>query len=90
MIYDNLKKNINPIVNVENKVVIHFVRGPFVEIKGGKVAEYKVEFIDNSNGRIIYSTTVGNNCWCKCSIEYLKTEKCGTNIYITQKIKEFI
>ena len=98
MIYDNLKKNINPIVNIENKVVIHFVRGPFVEIKGDKVAEYKVEFIDNNTGKIIYSTTVGNNCWCKCSIEYFvdwkiniyENGKCGTNIYIMQKIKEFI
>ena len=84
MIYNNLKKNINPIVNVENKVVIHFVRGPFVEIKGGKVAEYKVEFIDNSNGRIIYSTTVGNNCWCKCSIEYFVDWK--INIYENGKM----
>jgi len=84
MIYDNLKKNINPIVNVENKVVIHFVRGPFVEIKGSKVAEYKVEFIDNTTGRIVYSTTVGNNCWCKCSIEYYVDWK--INIYENGKM----
>ncbi len=84
MIYDNLKKNINPIVNVENKVVIHFVRGPFVEIKGSKVAEYKVEFIDNKTGRIVYSTNVGNNCWCKCSIEYYVDWK--INIYENGKM----
>jgi autotransporter strand-loop-strand O-heptosyltransferase len=84
MIYDNLKKNINPIVNVENKVVIHFVRGPFVEIQGSKVAEYKVEFIDNKTGRIVYSTTVGNNCWCKCSIEYFIDWK--INIYENGKM----
>ena len=84
MIYDNLKKNINPIVNVENKVVIHFVRGPFVEIKGNKVAEYKVEFIDNKTGKIIYSTTVGNNCWCKCNVEYFVDWK--INIYENGKM----
>ena len=84
MIYDNLKKNINPIVNVENKVVIHFVRGPFVEIQGPKIAEYKVEFIDNKTGRIVYSTTVGNNCWCKCSIEYFVDWK--INIYENEKM----
>jgi autotransporter strand-loop-strand O-heptosyltransferase len=84
MIYDNLKKNINPIVNIENKVVIHFVRGPFVEIKGSKVAEYKVEFIDNNTGKIVYSTTVGNNCWCKCSIEYFVDWK--INIYENGKM----
>jgi len=84
MIYDNLKKNINPIVNVENTVVIHFVRGPFVEIKGGKVAEYKVEFIDNNTGRIVYSTNVGNNCWCKCNVEYFVDWK--INIYENGKM----
>jgi autotransporter strand-loop-strand O-heptosyltransferase len=84
MIYDNLKKNINPIVNVENKVVIHFVRGPFVEIKGSKVAEYKVEFIDNDTGRIVYSNNIGNNCWCKCSIEYFVNWK--INIYENGKM----
>ena len=79
MIYDNLKKNTNPIVNVENKVVIHFVRGPFVEIQGNKTAEYKVEFIDDSTGKIIYSTTIGNNCWSKCNVEYFVNWK--INIY---------
>jgi len=70
MIYDNLKKNKNNIVEVKNKVIIHFVKGPYVEIKGSTNSEYKVEFIDNKTGRVHYSTTIKNNCWCKCSIEY--------------------
>ena len=70
MIYDNLKKNKNNIVEVQNKVIIHFIKGPYVEIKGSTNSEYKVEFIDNKTGRIHYSTTIKNNCWCKCSIEY--------------------
>jgi len=70
MIYDNLKKNKNNIVEVKNKVIIHFVKGPYVEIKGSTNSEYKVEFIDNKTDKIYYSTTIKNNCWCKCSIEY--------------------
>ena len=70
MIYDNLKKNKNNIVEVQNKVIIHFVKGPYVEIKGSTNSEYKVEFIDNKTDKIYYSTTIKNNCWCKCSIEY--------------------
>jgi autotransporter strand-loop-strand O-heptosyltransferase len=46
------------------------VKGAFLEIKGSKKAEYKVEFIDNKTGKIKFSTTIGNNCWCKCNIEY--------------------
>jgi autotransporter strand-loop-strand O-heptosyltransferase len=70
MIYDNLKKNKNNIVEVQNKVIIHFVKGPYVEIKGSTNSEYKVEFIDNKTDKIHYSTKIKNNCWCKCSIEY--------------------
>jgi autotransporter strand-loop-strand O-heptosyltransferase len=70
MIYDNLKKNTNEIKPIENKVNFHFVRGPWVEITGPKVADYKVEFIDSKTGQVKFSTTIKNNCWCKCSIEY--------------------
>jgi autotransporter strand-loop-strand O-heptosyltransferase len=70
MIYDNLKKNKNNIVEVKNKVIIHFVKGPYVEIKGNIDSEYTVKFIDNKTGKIHYSTNIKNNCWCKCSIEY--------------------
>jgi autotransporter strand-loop-strand O-heptosyltransferase len=70
MIYDNLKKNKNNIVEVQNKVIIHFVRGPYVEVKGPKNAEYRVEFIDSKTGIIKYKNTIKSNCWCKCSVEY--------------------
>ena len=70
MIYNNLKKNTNEIKPIENKVNFHFVRGPWVEIKGPNVAEYKIQFIDNKTGEVKFSSTIGNNCWCKCNIEY--------------------
>ena len=70
MIYDNLKKNTKNILEVKNKVNINFVRGPFVEISGPKQAQYRVQFIDNASGITLYESTVSNNCWSKCSIEY--------------------
>ena len=70
MIYDNLVKNKNNKVDIENKVHYHFVKGPFVEIKGLKKAEYIVEFIDRETDRVLFKSTIGNNCWCKCNIEY--------------------
>jgi autotransporter strand-loop-strand O-heptosyltransferase len=70
MIYDNLKKNKNNIVEVKNKVIIYFVNGPYVEVQGNISSDYTVEFIDNKSGKIYYSTTIKNNMWTKCSIEY--------------------
>lgn len=70
MIYDNLKKNKNNITQVKNKAIIHFVQGPFVEIKGSVSAKYKVKFIDNKTNRILYETTIENNMWTRCNIKY--------------------
>jgi autotransporter strand-loop-strand O-heptosyltransferase len=70
MIYDNLVKNKNNKIDIENKVHYHFVKGPFVEIKGQKKAEYNVEFVDGKSNKVLFKSTIGNNCWCKCNIEY--------------------
>ena len=70
MIYDNLVKNKNSKIDIENKVHYHFVKGPFVEIKGQKKAEYDVEFVDRKSNKVLFKSTIGNNCWCKCNIEY--------------------
>lgn len=84
MIYDNLKKNENNIVEIQNKVKLHFVRGPFVEITGSKKADYKVDFIDNKTGKILFSSNIGSNCWTKCNIEYFVEWK--VNIYEDGKL----
>jgi autotransporter strand-loop-strand O-heptosyltransferase len=70
MIYDNLVKNNKNKVEIQNKVHYHFVKGPFIEVKGSKSAKYLVNFIDNRNGKVYFSTEINNNCWCRCSIEY--------------------
>ena len=70
MIYDNLVKNTNVIKEIKNTVHFHFVKGPFVEIKGSKSADYKVQFIDNKTGTIKFTSNIKNNCWCRFSIEY--------------------
>ena len=79
MIYDNLKKNENNIIKIQNKVTLNFVRGPFVEITGSKKADYKVDFVDNKTGKILFSSNIGSNCWTKCNIEYFVEWK--INIY---------
>jgi autotransporter strand-loop-strand O-heptosyltransferase len=70
MIYDNLVKNSNPIREVQNKVVIHFVKGPVVQINGPKNAEYTIEFKDSESGVVHYVGHIKNNMWTRCSIEY--------------------
>ena len=70
MIYDKLTKNKNNIIDIKNRVVTHFVRGPFVEILGSIDTQYRVEFIDSNTDKILYQTQLKNNCWAKCSIEY--------------------
>jgi autotransporter strand-loop-strand O-heptosyltransferase len=70
MIYDNLVKNLNNKVEIDNKVFFHFVRGAFVEIKGNTQKKYKVKFIDNKTNRVLFTSDISNNMWTKCNIEY--------------------
>lgn len=70
MIYNNLKKNLNNKKSVQNRVILHFVQGPYVEIKGPNKATYLVKFIDKNTNSVKFETTIENNCWCKCSYQY--------------------
>ena len=70
MIYDNIKRNSNNIVDVKNKVYVSYVRGPRVEIVGNADTTYKVEFIDNFDKTIKFETYIRNNHWAKCNHEY--------------------
>ena len=53
-----------------NERIIHFVDGPFVEIKGRQKNKYQVRFIDRSTGTIVYEVKIENNNWCRCSRKY--------------------
>ena len=52
------------------EVKINFSDGPFVEILGDIVKEYKVEFIDLKNGNIEYGLDLKSNCWASASKKY--------------------
>lgn len=70
MIYDNLVKNENNKVTPKNTININFVRGAFVEVKGPTEANYRIRFVNNITGEMPYETTIKNNMWTKCTIEY--------------------
>jgi autotransporter strand-loop-strand O-heptosyltransferase len=56
-----------PIDNLE--VNIHFVDGPFLELKGNTNKKYKVQFIDEQ-GKIHYEDSIGCNMWVRLSRKY--------------------
>jgi autotransporter strand-loop-strand O-heptosyltransferase len=70
MIYDNLNKNLNNIVEVRNRVNYHFVNGPWAEVLGNQSGKYIVKFINKRNNNILFTTELSNNTWAKCNIEY--------------------
>jgi autotransporter strand-loop-strand O-heptosyltransferase len=70
MIYDNIKKNKNNIVDIKNKIFISYVRGPRIEILGNTNTKYKVEFIDKKDNSIKFQSEIGNNNWAKSNYEY--------------------
>ena len=70
MIYDNIKRNKNNIVEVNNKVHISYVQGPTVNITGSRDAIYKVQFLDKKTNIVHFQTEIKNNHWAKCNIQY--------------------
>ena len=65
---NRLVRNNNP----ENKrsINVHFVDGPFVEIKEDNDSLYKVQFINKSNNKVEYETNLKSNHWAKSSKKY--------------------
>ena len=70
MIYDNIKRNNNNIVNVKNRIHISYVSGPTINITGNTEATYRVQFFDKRKNLIHFETEIKNNHWAKCNIEY--------------------
>ena len=70
MIYDSIKRNINNVVDIKNKVHISYVLGPTVNISGNIPSKYKVQFLDKRTNVIHFQTEIQNNHWAKCNIQY--------------------
>ena len=54
----------------EPEISLHFVEGPYVEIKNAPGRSFLVQFIDFNTKEIKYETVIGNNSWARCSIKY--------------------
>ena len=52
---------------MKNNILISFNQGPKVEIQGNIDKEYKIEFINESTGKVEYFNTIKTNHWTKCS-----------------------
>ncbi len=54
----------------KNTVEISFNQGAKVEVFGSNKNEYFVEFINADTNKVIHSSTIKNNMWTKCNLEY--------------------
>lgn len=53
----------------KNEIIVTFLDGPRVEIKGDFLENYFVEFLDEKNN-VVYSTTIQTGMWTACSKKY--------------------
>ena len=52
----------------EVTIIQHFVGQPYLEIKSGLKANFKVQYFDGD--KLVYENTIGSNCWVKLNREY--------------------
>lgn len=64
--YSDIKYNPN-IIRETNEIIIHFVDGPFIEIRGNKESNYDVTFLDEDTQKVEYRTTIKNNTWARAN-----------------------
>jgi autotransporter strand-loop-strand O-heptosyltransferase len=72
LIYNYERTEISPKKKREPQNTFHytFISGPKCEILGPAEKTYRVEFLDEETGSIIFSTTIKNNCWASASKRY--------------------
>jgi len=51
--------------SITRKINVNYIDGPYVEISDSQPGEYLVEFIDQKDDRVVYSTKINQNCWTK-------------------------
>jgi autotransporter strand-loop-strand O-heptosyltransferase len=60
----------------------NFVNGPFLEIKAGIKAKFKVEFYEEGN--LVYDNTINSNCWVRLNKQYYS--KWESKVYLDGKL----
>jgi autotransporter strand-loop-strand O-heptosyltransferase len=64
------------------KIIQHFVGQPYLEIKSGLKADFKVQYFDGN--KLVYENTIGSNCWVKLNRQYYT--KWHSKVYMDGKL----
>ena len=64
------------------KIIQHFVGQPYLEIKSGLKADFKVQYFDGDH--LVYENTIGSNCWVKLNREYYT--KWESKVFMNDKL----
>jgi len=64
------------------KIIQHFVGQPYLEIKSGLKANFKVQYFDGD--KLVYENTIGSNCWVKLNRQYYT--KWHSKVYMDGKL----
>lgn len=68
VVFDYVKNNY--IIEDKNKKICTFNPQPKIEILGSDKFDYKVFFIDDDTGVILFESDIGTNMWTTCNIRY--------------------
>jgi len=63
-------------------IIQHFVGQPYLEIKSGLKADFKVQYFDGD--KLVYENTIGSNCWVKLNRQYYT--KWHSKVYMDGKL----
>lgn len=62
-VFEETKKN-------QDEILMNFIDGAFVEIRGNSDDRYTVSFTDQTNGQVVHTTTLSGNTWTRTSRQW--------------------
>jgi autotransporter strand-loop-strand O-heptosyltransferase len=67
---DTIQEFLDNYVPKPNQILVSYLDGPKVEIKGDIKQDYFIEFINGETNEVLHSSTIQNNMWTLCSKKY--------------------
>ena len=67
---DTIQEFLDNYVPKPNKILVSYLDGPKVEIKGSTKQNYFIEFINSNTNEVIHSANITTNMWVTCNKKY--------------------
>ena len=71
-LYGESTKMTDIVRRLDPLISINFINGPYVEVNNAPGEEFDLTITDRKSGFVVYGTTIGNGCWARANLMYVR------------------